>query len=49
MTQFEAAVEPPPHLTAILPLAGTVDRFEAAVHNGLMSPTFVTSSWPWSA
>jgi uncharacterized protein len=43
MTQFEAAVEQPPHLKAIFPLAGTVDLYEAAVHNGLTSSTFVTS------
>ena len=43
MTQFAAAVEQPPHLRAIFPLAGTVDLFEAANHNGLMSSTFVTS------
>ena len=42
MTQLEAAVEQPPHLKAIFPVAATVDLYEAAVHHGLMSSSFVT-------
>ena len=43
MTQLEAAVEQPPHLKAIFPLETTVDLFESAMHNGLMSSSFVTT------
>lgn len=43
MTQLEAAVERPAHLKAVFPVATTIDLYEAAVHNGLMSSTFVTS------
>jgi len=43
MTQLAAAVERPPSLKAIFPLAATVDLFAAATHNGLMSSSFVTS------
>ena len=42
MTQLEAAVERPPHLKAILPLAVTADLYEGAVHHGLLSSGFVT-------
>ncbi|KAA0084439.1 CocE/NonD family hydrolase [Mycolicibacterium sp. P9-64] len=42
MTQLEAAVERPPHLRAIFPLAVTADLFEAASHHGLVSSSFVT-------
>jgi predicted acyl esterase len=41
-TQMEAAVERPPHLKAIMPIAGTFDLYESATHHGLMSSTFVT-------
>ena len=30
MTQMEAAVERPPHLKAIMPIAGTFDLYESA-------------------
>lgn len=42
MTQLEAAVERPPHLKAIFPVAVTADLYEAALHHGLMSSSFVT-------
>ena len=42
MTQLEAAVERPPHLKAIFPLAVTADLYEAAMHHGLFSSGFVT-------
>jgi predicted acyl esterase len=42
MTQLEAAVERPPHLKAIFPVAVTSDLYEAAVHHGLFSASFVT-------
>jgi predicted acyl esterase len=41
-TQMEAAVERPPHLKAIMPVAGTFDLYESAMHHGLMSSGFVT-------
>jgi predicted acyl esterase len=41
-TQMEAAVERPPHLKAIMPVAGTYDLYESATHHGLMSSGFVT-------
>ena len=41
-TQMEAAVERPPHLRAIMPIAGTYDLYESATHHGLMSSSFVT-------
>lgn len=41
-TQMEAAVERPPHLKAIMPIAGTYDLYESATHHGLMSTGFVT-------
>ena len=42
MTQLEAAVQCPPHLRAIFPLAVTTDLYEAALHHGLVSASFVT-------
>jgi len=42
MTQLEAAVERPPHLKAIFPVAVTADLYEAASHHGLASTSFVT-------
>ena len=42
MTQLEAAVERPPHLKAIFPLAVTSDLYEGANHHGLLSSSFVT-------
>lgn len=42
MTQLEAAVERPPHLKAIFPLALTADLYEFANHHGLLSASFVT-------
>jgi putative CocE/NonD family hydrolase len=37
MTQLEAAVERPPHLKAIMPLAGTLDLYDSATHHVLVS------------
>lgn len=42
MTQLEAAVERPPHLRAIFPVAVTADLYEATTHHGLTSAAFVT-------
>ena len=42
MTQMEAAVERPPHLKAIMPVAGTFYLYEAVSHHGLVSSSFVT-------
>ncbi|TPG31713.1 CocE/NonD family hydrolase [Mycolicibacterium hodleri] len=42
MTQLEAAVERPPHLRAIFPVAATADLYEAATHHGLVSSSFIT-------
>jgi uncharacterized protein len=42
MTQLEAAVEQPAHLKAIFPVAASIDLYEAAVHNGLASTSFLT-------
>ena len=42
MTQLEAAVERPPHLRAIFPVAATADLYEATNHHGLLSSGFVT-------
>jgi uncharacterized protein len=42
MTQLEAAVERPPHLKAIFPVAVTADLYEGAVHHGLVSSSFIT-------
>jgi predicted acyl esterase len=41
-TQMEAAVERPPHLKAIMPIAGTFDLYDSATHHGMMSSGFVT-------
>jgi uncharacterized protein len=43
MTQLQAAVEQPPHLKAIFSLEATIDLYESAMHNGLMSSSFVTT------
>jgi hypothetical protein len=40
MTQLEAAVEKPPHLKAIFPVAVTPDLYEAAYHHGLLNASF---------
>ena len=42
MTQLEAAVQRPPHLKAIFPVAATADLYDAASHHGLTSTSFVT-------
>jgi hypothetical protein len=42
MTQLEAAVEQPPHLKAIMPVAVTSDLYEASSHHGLVSAGFLT-------
>jgi uncharacterized protein len=42
MTQMEAAVERPPHLKAIMPIAGTFDLYDSASHHGLTSSSFIT-------
>lgn len=42
MTQLEAAVERPPHLRAIMPIAVTADAYEATSHHGLVSASFVS-------
>src|SRR6476659_3859798 len=42
MSQLEAAVERPPHLKAIFPVAVTADLYEAAMHHGLFSSSFIT-------
>ncbi|GJN99197.1 hypothetical protein NJB1808e29_18360 [Mycobacterium marinum] len=42
MTQLQAAVERPPHLKAIFPVAVTTDLYEAAMHHGLFSSSFVS-------
>lgn len=42
ISQLEAAVERPPHLKAIFPVAATADLYEAASHHGLFSSSFVT-------
>jgi predicted acyl esterase len=41
-TQMEAAVEQPPHLKAIMPIAGTFDLYGSGTHHGLMSSGFIT-------
>jgi uncharacterized protein len=41
-TQLEAAVERPPHLKAVMPIAGTFDLYESATHHGLASTGFIT-------
>jgi len=42
MTQLEAAVENPPHLRAIMPIAVSPDLYEAASHHGLVSSGFLS-------
>ena len=42
MTQLEAAVENPPHLRAIMPIAVSPDLYEAASHHGLVSTGFLS-------
>ena len=42
MAQLEAAVERPAHLRAIFPVAVTADLYEAVMHHGLFSSSFVT-------
>ena len=42
MTQLEAAVERPPHLKAIFPVAVTADLYEGAMHHGLLSASFIS-------
>lgn len=42
MTQLEAAVERPPHLKAIFPVAVTADAYDGSSHHGLFSSSFVT-------
>ena len=42
MAQLEAAVERPPHLKAIFPVAVTSDLYEGASHHGLVSSSFVS-------
>ena len=42
MTQMEAAVERPPHLKAIMPIAVSFDLFEFLNHQGLVSSGFMT-------
>jgi putative CocE/NonD family hydrolase len=42
MTQMEAAVERPPHLKAIMPVAATFDLYDSASHHGLVSASFIT-------
>ncbi len=42
MAQLEAAVERPAHLRAIFPVAVSSDLYEAAMHHGLFSSSFVT-------
>jgi predicted acyl esterase len=41
-TQLEAAVEKPPHLKAIMPIAGTFDLYQSGTHHGLASTGFLT-------
>lgn len=41
-TQLAAAVECPPHLKAIMPIAGTYDFYESSRHHGLGSTGFLT-------
>lgn len=41
-TQMEAAVGQPPHLKAIMPIAGTWDLYGSATHHGLVSSGFIT-------
>ena len=41
IAQIQAAVENPPHLKCIFPMAVTTDIYEAAYHHGLLSKTFM--------
>src|SRR6201992_630090 len=41
-TQMAAAVERPPHLKAIMPIAGSWDFYQSSTHNGLTSSGFMT-------
>lgn len=41
-TQMAAAVERPPHLKAIMPIAGSWDFYQSSTHNGLLSSGFLT-------
>jgi predicted acyl esterase len=41
-TQLGAAVEKPPHLKAIMPIAGSYDFYESSTHHGLGSTGFLT-------
>ncbi len=41
MAQLEAAVEKPPHLKAIFPVAVTSDLYAAAYHHGLLNSSFL--------
>lgn len=41
-SQLAAAVEQPPHLKAIMPIAGTYDFYRSCTHNGLGSTGFLT-------
>ncbi|MFC6712665.1 CocE/NonD family hydrolase [Branchiibius cervicis] len=41
-TQLEAAVEQPPHLRAIMPVAVSSDLYEATSHHGLVSTGFIS-------
>jgi predicted acyl esterase len=41
-TQLSAAVMQPPHLKAIMPIAGTYDFYESTYHHGLFSGSFIT-------
>ena len=43
MTQLEAAVERPPHLKAIFPVATSPDLYDAVWHHGLLSSSFITN------
>jgi predicted acyl esterase len=42
MSQIAAALERPPHLRAIFPLAASTDIYEAAYHHGLFSSSFIS-------
>ena len=46
MAQLEAAVEQPPQLEAIFPVAVTTDLYEAAVHHGRRCSSFTTTRTP---
>src|SRR5271168_3336635 len=46
MTQVAAAVNHPPHLKAIFPLALSDDTYDATWHNGLLSSGFISSWMP---